>query len=93
LLNTTEGSLAEARLRSERQNIQILEQNKRIEELNKELEKSKSTLQDSMSRFNREVKALNLKIKVEAEKNFKLSKTLKVLRLCNPVLFTVEEYF
>jgi hypothetical protein len=38
LLNIAEGSLAEARLRSEKQSIQISNQNVRIEELNKELE-------------------------------------------------------
>ena len=69
LLNIAEGSLAEARLRSEKQSIQILEQNTRIEELNKELEKIKSTLQDSTSRFNREAEVLNLKVKAEAKKN------------------------
>jgi hypothetical protein len=62
LLKTVEGSPAKARLRSERQNIHILDQNKRIEELNKEHEKTKSTLQDSTSRFNREAEALNLKV-------------------------------
>jgi hypothetical protein len=38
LLNIAEGSLAEDRLRSEKQSIQISNQNVRIEELNKELE-------------------------------------------------------
>jgi hypothetical protein len=51
----------------------------RIEKLNKELEKAKTTLQDSTSRFNCESKTLNLKVKVEAEKNFKLSETQKTL--------------
>jgi hypothetical protein len=40
LLNIAEGSLVEARLRSEKQSIQILEQDARIEELNKVLEKN-----------------------------------------------------
>lgn len=51
----------------------------RIEELNKELEKTKSTLQDRTSQFNREAEALNLKVKAEVEKNFKLCETLKTL--------------
>ena len=79
-LNIAKGSVAEARLRNERQSIQISVQNARIEELNKELEKTKSTLQDSTSRFNREVEVLNLKVKAEAEKNFKLYETLKTLQ-------------
>jgi hypothetical protein len=80
LLNTAEDSLVEDRLQGEKHNIQILEQNKRIEELNKELEKTKSALQDSMSCFNLEIEVLNLKVKDEAEKNFKLSETLKRLQ-------------
>jgi predicted nuclease with TOPRIM domain len=80
LLNIAEGSFTEARLRSEKQRIHISEQNARFEELNKEFEKTKSALQDSTSRFNREAEVLNLKVKTEAEKNFKLSETLKRLR-------------
>jgi hypothetical protein len=80
LLNIAEGFLTKAHLRSEKQNIQILEQNARIEELNKELEKTKSTLRDNMSRFNHEAEVLNLKVKVEVEKNFKLCEALKTLR-------------
>jgi hypothetical protein len=72
-------ALAEAHLRSEKQSIQISDQNARIEELNKELEKIKSPLQDSTSRFNREAEVLNLKVKAEAKKNFKLCETLKTL--------------
>jgi site-specific recombinase len=79
LLNIAEGSLAEARLRSEKQSIQILEQNTRIEELNKELEKTKPTLKDSTRRFNREAEVLNLKVKAKDEKKFKLSETSKRL--------------
>jgi chromosome segregation ATPase len=63
LLNITEGSLAKACPRSEKQSIQISDQNARIEELKKELEKNKSNLQDSTSRFNREDEVLNLKVK------------------------------
>jgi hypothetical protein len=80
LLKTAEDSLAEARLRGEKQNIQILEQNKRIEELNRELEKTKSILQNNASRFNREVEDFKLKVKDEAEKNFKLIEALIRLR-------------
>jgi predicted nuclease with TOPRIM domain len=80
LLNIAEGSLAKARLRSEKQSIQISDQNARIEELNKELEKTKSTLQDSTNRFNREAEVLNLKVKAKAKKNFKLSEALKTLQ-------------
>lgn len=58
-LKSAEGSLAEAHLRSEKQNIQISEQSKKIEELNRELEKTKSTLQDNANRFNREIKGQN----------------------------------
>jgi chromosome segregation ATPase len=80
LLNIAEGSLTKARLLSEKQSIQISEQDARIEELNKELEKTKSTLQDNTSRFNHEAKVLNLKVKVNVEKNFKLCEALKTLR-------------
>jgi uncharacterized coiled-coil protein SlyX len=44
LLNIVEGSLAEARLQSEKQSIQISYQNVRIGELNKEVEKNKINL-------------------------------------------------
>jgi hypothetical protein len=37
-------------------------------------------LQDSTSRFNRETEVLNLKVKAEAKKNFKLCEALKSLR-------------
>ena len=80
LLSTAEGSLAEARLQSEKQSIQISDQNARIERLSKELKETKITLEDSTSRFNCESEALNMKVKVETEKNFKLSETLKTLR-------------
>jgi hypothetical protein len=48
--------------------------------LNKELKETKTTLEDSTSRFNCESKALNMKVQAKAEKNFKLSETLKTLR-------------
>jgi hypothetical protein len=79
LLSIAEGYIAEARLRSEKQSIQISDQDARIERLNKELEKTKATLHDSPSQFNRESEALNLKVKAEAKKNFKLRETLKTL--------------
>jgi hypothetical protein len=79
LLTIVEGSLDEARLQSEKQSIQILDQNAKIERLSKELKETKTTLEDNMGRFNHEPEALNMKIKAEAKKNFKLSKTLKTL--------------
>jgi DNA repair exonuclease SbcCD ATPase subunit len=80
LLSIAEGSLAEARLQNMKQSIQILDQNAKIERLNKELKETKTTLEDNTSRFNRESEALNMKVKVETEKNFKLSETFKTLR-------------
>jgi hypothetical protein len=41
LLSIAEGSLAEARLQSEKQSIQVSDQDTRIERLSKELEKTK----------------------------------------------------
>jgi hypothetical protein len=75
LLRIEEGSLVEARLQNEKQGIQISNQNARIEKLGKELKETKTTLEESTSRFNCESEALNIKVKVEAEKNFKLSET------------------
>jgi predicted nuclease with TOPRIM domain len=66
LLRSTEGSLAEARAQNEK--------------LSKELKKTQTLLEENTSRFNRETKALNMTIKVEAEKNLKLSETLKDLK-------------
>jgi hypothetical protein len=77
LLSIAEGSLAEAHLQSKKQSIQILDQDARIERLSKELKETKTTLEDSTSTFNRESEALNMKVKAEAEKNLKLSETLK----------------
>jgi hypothetical protein len=74
LLSITEGSLTKARLQSEKQSIQILDQNTRIERLSKELKETKTTLEDNTSRFNRESEALNMKVKVEAEENSNLAK-------------------
>jgi hypothetical protein len=66
LLHSIEGSLAEAQAENER--------------LSKELKETQILLEENSSRFNRETKALNMMIKVEAEKNLKLSKALKTLK-------------
>ena len=65
LLSSTEGSLAEARARNEK--------------LSKELKGALILLKENSSQFNRESEALNMTIKAEAEKNLKLSRTLKAL--------------
>jgi hypothetical protein len=65
LLCSIEGSLAEARA----QNVK----------LSKELKETRTLLEENSSRFSRETKALNMTIKVEDEKNLKLSETLKAL--------------
>ena len=80
LLSIAEGSLAEARLQSEKRSIQISDQDARIDRLSKELKETKTTLEDSTSPFNHESEALNMKVKAEAEKNLKLSETLKTHR-------------
>jgi hypothetical protein len=66
LLRSTEGSLAEARAQNEK--------------LSKELKETQTLLEENTSRFNHETEALNMTIKVEAEKNVKLSETLKALK-------------
>jgi septal ring factor EnvC (AmiA/AmiB activator) len=66
LLHSTEGSLAEARAQNEK--------------LSKELKETQTLLEENSSRFGRETEALNMTIKVEAEKNLKLSETLKALK-------------
>ena len=38
-------------------------------------------LEENSNRFNHETEALNMTIKVEAEKNLKLSEALKLLRI------------
>jgi septal ring factor EnvC (AmiA/AmiB activator) len=65
LLHSTEGSLAEARAQNEK--------------LSKELKETQTLLEENSSRFSHETKALNMTIKVEAEKNLKLNETLKAL--------------
>ena len=66
LLRSTEGSLAEAQV-----------QNK---ELSEELMKAQILLEEASSRFNRESKTLKMTLKVEDEKNSKLSEALRALR-------------
>jgi predicted nuclease with TOPRIM domain len=66
LLRSTEGSLAEARAQNEK--------------LSKELKETQTLLEENSSRFSRETEALNMTIKVEAEKNLNLTKTLKDLK-------------
>jgi hypothetical protein len=50
-----------------------------MKKLSKELKETQTLLKENSSRFSRESKALNMTIKVEAEKNLKLSETLKAL--------------
>jgi hypothetical protein len=66
LLHSTEGLLAKAQAQNEK--------------LNKELRETQILLEENSNRFNQETKALNMTIKVEAEKNLKLSEALKTLK-------------
>jgi predicted nuclease with TOPRIM domain len=66
LISSTKGSLAEARAQNEK--------------LSKELKGANILLEENSSRFSREFEALNMTIGAEAEKNLKLSGTLKALR-------------
>jgi chromosome segregation ATPase len=66
LLNSAKGSLVEARAQNER--------------LSKELKEAQTLLEENSNRFSRESEVLNMTIKAEAEKNLKLSETLKALR-------------
>jgi hypothetical protein len=66
LLRSAEGSPAEARAQNEK--------------LSKELKETQTLLEENSSQFSRETEALNMTIKVEAEKNLKLSETLKALK-------------
>jgi chromosome segregation ATPase len=50
------------------------------EKLSKELKETQMLLEENSSRFNHETEALNMTIKVEAEKNLKLSEALKTLK-------------
>jgi hypothetical protein len=65
-LCSAKGSLAEARAQNEK--------------LSKGLKETQTLLEKNSSRFSRETEALNMTIKVEAEKNLKLSETLKALK-------------
>jgi predicted nuclease with TOPRIM domain len=67
LLHATEGSLAKAQAQNEK--------------LRKELKETHILLEENSSRFKCETEALNMTIKVEAEKNLKLSEALKLLRI------------
>jgi hypothetical protein len=66
LLNSAEGPLAEAQAQNER--------------LSKEVKEAQTLLEDNSNWFSCESEALNMTIKAEAEKNHKLSETLKALR-------------
>jgi hypothetical protein len=66
LLHATEGSLAKAQAQNEK--------------LRKELKETHILLGENSSRFKCETEALNMTIKVEAEKNLKLSEGLKTLK-------------
>jgi hypothetical protein len=80
LLSSTKGSLVEARLQNEKQGILVSNQNVRIEKLSKELKETKTILEENTGRFILESEALNMKIKAEVEKSFKLSEIVKALR-------------
>jgi peptidoglycan hydrolase CwlO-like protein len=66
LLSSTKDSLAKARLENEK--------------LSKELKGAKILLEENASRLSCESEAFNMTIKAEAEKNSKLSRTLKALQ-------------
>lgn len=66
LLHLAEGSLAEAQA-----------QNKK---LSKELTEAQILLEENSSRFNHETETLNMTLKVEAEKNMRLSEALRTLK-------------
>jgi chromosome segregation ATPase len=65
-LRTSEQQLAKAQAQNEK--------------LSKELKETQMLLEENSSRFNHETEALNMTIKVEAEKNLKLSEALKTLK-------------
>jgi hypothetical protein len=65
LLHLAEGSLAEVRSQNEK--------------LSKELGEARTVFEENSNRFHWESEALNATIKVEAEKNLKLSETVKTL--------------
>jgi chromosome segregation ATPase len=66
LLRSTKSSLAKAQAQNEK--------------LNKELKETQTLLEENSSQFRCETEALNMTIKVEVEKNVKLSETLKAFK-------------
>jgi DNA repair exonuclease SbcCD ATPase subunit len=66
LLQSTEGSLVETRSQNDK--------------LSGELDKARATLNERSERFDHETKELKAKVKAEAEKNAKLSETVKNLQ-------------
>jgi uncharacterized phage infection (PIP) family protein YhgE len=66
LLQSAKGTLAEAQAKNKK--------------LSKELKEAQTLLEENSSRFNRVTKALNMTLKVEAEKNLKLNETLRTLK-------------
>jgi chromosome segregation ATPase len=66
LLHSAEGSLAETWSQNDK--------------LSRELDEARATLNDRSERFNREMKELKAKVEAEAEKNAKLSETVKDLQ-------------
>ena len=66
LLHLAEGSLAKAQAQNEK--------------MSKELKEAHMLLEENSSRFNRETEALNMTLKVEAEKNMRLSEALRTLK-------------
>jgi chromosome segregation ATPase len=66
LLRSTKGSLSEARAQNEKSS--------------KELKETQTLLEENSSRFSHETEYLNMTIKVEAEKNLKLTEMLKALK-------------
>jgi chromosome segregation ATPase len=66
LLQSAEGSLVEARSQNDK--------------LSGELDEARATLNERSERFNHETKELKANVETEAEKNAKLSETVKNLR-------------
>jgi septal ring factor EnvC (AmiA/AmiB activator) len=66
LLQSVEGSLAEARSQNDK--------------LNRELDKARAALKERSERFDLETKELKAKVEAEAERNAKLNETVKKLR-------------
>jgi DNA repair exonuclease SbcCD ATPase subunit len=66
LLRSIEGSVTKARAQNEK--------------LSKELKETQKLLEENSSQFSRKTEALNMTLKVEDQKNLKLSETLKALK-------------